>query len=851
MKFYKLLAILIMSLLITTGCGESQNTSDTAAATKVEKAKPAASVKKNKVPIANAGVDQTVLKGATVTLDGSASKDLDGTIENYSWSYNGTTLAGVQPTFIAENAGTFTITLTVTDDRGATDTDTMILTVNDTPPPPANIPPAADAGADQTVTKGVTVTLDGSGSSDSDGTITDYSWAYNGTTLTGVKPTFTAATVGAFTITLTVTDNAGATATDTMILTVNDTPPPPSNVPPVANAGADQTVTRGATVTLNAEASSDSDGMITDYSWSYNGTTLTGANPSFTADTVGSFTITLTVTDDGGATDTDTMTLTVNAPAVATGPNVLVLYDASGPYGWLGKATSIITENLLGHFDANVTSKQADGYSAGELQRYKAVIYLGTTYDTLSYYADGSEGRNNYMSFFHDIAEYPDVSVIWINYNLWLLEQAWVENQWNGDMMSNRTGFGAGFIESTLPYNRVGYKYTELFKGVVPYATPGADVSTCVDEGNNRYACTTELVNVNILDENKTTVWATAYSTLDSSVPVKPYITSGGNFWFIGDVPYFYMSEEDRYLAFADLLHDMLGVQHEESHKALMRLEDVSAMTDENDLRSILDYMDSQNVPFSIATIAEYEDPYGIENEGVPTSYKLNETPVGYLLKDYYDQGLIEIVQHGATHQLFTLLNPYNGLTGDDFEFMRVVEIDIYSPYIYTRLDPEYGGEWALNRMLGAKAIINNLGMQAFAWEAPHYMAGPDHYKAIQTLYQVQYARLLYYLDEDSIDPVQRNSYIGQFYPYVIKRDIYGYYIIPENIHNIEDQPNYGYRVLTVSDLLNFATKMRVVRDGIASFYYHPYLGTKDLSKLVPGIKNLGFTFVKASSLIE
>jgi uncharacterized protein YdaL len=143
------------------------------------------------------------------------------------------------------------------------------------------------------------------------------------------------------------------------------------------------------------------------------------------------------------------------------------------------------------------------------------------------------------------------------------------------------------------------------------------------------------------------------------------------------------------------------------------------------------------------------------------------------------------------------------------------------------------------------------MGMTAFAWEAPHYMAGPNHYRGIKELYLVQYARVLYFPNEESEDITVRNKFIGQFYPYIIQKDLYGYTIIPENIHNIENVPNEGYRTLLPADTIHFAKKLKVVRDGVASFYYHPYLQSGYLQKIVEGLEGEGYTFVSAPSLLE
>jgi uncharacterized protein YdaL len=527
---------------------------------------------------------------------------------------------------------------------------------------------------------------------------------------------------------------------------------------------------------------------------------------------------------------------------------VIVLYDFAGPYAITGKSNAILLENLLGHFDVKIVSKPASEYVAGEMKSAIATFYIGSTYSALSYYNAGTKGNNAYQAFYKDIAT-TNKPVVWMNYNLQFLEEAWNKNNWGNTNMAQKLGIK---FQYTFPikFNRIKYKNTELYKGVVPFATPGAAVSTCLNEGNNRYACALELTRIDIVDANKTKVFATAYSTIDSSVPETPYITKAGNLWFVGDMPFSYMSEEDRYLAFSDLLHDMTGIAHEEKHVALMRLEDVDARTSLSDLNAIAELTRQKKVFFSVATIAQYEDPLGIENNGVATRESLAGSRIGARLKELYDQKRIGVIAHGYTHQAGNFQNPYNGLSGDDFEFMRVVQNADDS---YSYLSPTWNdsGFYAYLRLRAAKNTLRSIGIKPYAWEAPHYMAGPNQYRAIKELFPIQYARLLYYPSENSADKTKKYNFIGQFFPFVIRKDIYGYTVIPENIHNIEDAPNAGYRGLTSVDTVRFAKKLRVVRDGVASFYYHPYLGTSELSKMIDGIRGEGYNFVNAPELAK
>ncbi|MFC1739226.1 PKD domain-containing protein [Planctomycetota bacterium] len=107
----------------------------------------------NQAPIANAGSDQTVTDSddngsEQVTLNGSGSSDSDGTIQSYIWSEASTPIAtGISPNVTFSNSE-HTITLTVTDDDGATDTDTVAVTINAfdiVAPSVTNLSPAADS----------------------------------------------------------------------------------------------------------------------------------------------------------------------------------------------------------------------------------------------------------------------------------------------------------------------------------------------------------------------------------------------------------------------------------------------------------------------------------------------------------------------------------------------------------------------------------------------------------------------------------------------------------------------------------------------------------------------------------
>ena len=302
----------------------------------------------NVPPVANAGADQTItLPTSSVTLNGTASSDADGTIVTYVW----TKISGPSSYMIANSSGvttavnnlvqgTYAFRLVVTDNSGATDVDTVVVIVNAAPPPP-NVLPVADAGVDQTITLPVnSVTLNGAASSDADGSIVSYAWSkISGPSSYGIANANAASTLvsglaqGTYSFRLVVTDNSGATDDDTVIVTVNAAPPPP-NVPPVANAGPDQSITLPVnSVTLNGTASSDPDGTISSYAWTkLSGPALFGiGNPNAATTPVtsliqGTYIFQLLVTDNNGATDADTIIVVVNPAPLP--PNVPPIANA-------------------------------------------------------------------------------------------------------------------------------------------------------------------------------------------------------------------------------------------------------------------------------------------------------------------------------------------------------------------------------------------------------------------------------------------------------------------------------------------------------------------------------------------
>jgi len=240
------------------------------------------------------------LTGRTLTLDGSGSTDTDGSVASWAWDLgDGTTAEGVTPpAHTYDLAGTYTVTLTVTDDEGATSARQQSVTV-------ANAAPVAAFTATASY---LDVAVDASASTDPDGALVGYSWSFgDGATGTGATATHSYATAGTYAVTLTVTDRDGATTTTTQDVTVA------ANQAPVAGFVAQPSA---LAVTFAPVGTSDPDGTVASYAWEFgDGGTSTQEAPTHTYAGPGTYTVRLTVTDDRGATGTTTSSVVVTANA--------------------------------------------------------------------------------------------------------------------------------------------------------------------------------------------------------------------------------------------------------------------------------------------------------------------------------------------------------------------------------------------------------------------------------------------------------------------------------------------------------------------------------------------------------
>jgi uncharacterized protein YdaL len=519
--------------------------------------------------------------------------------------------------------------------------------------------------------------------------------------------------------------------------------------------------------------------------------------------------------------------------APVTGPRTLVMYDAPSGTEWdkLGFAYAIMLRNLLGHFNATVDLKPIGTYTAGTVNNYDATFYLGAAYDhpvPPAFLADTMSSTK---------------TIVWFKYNIWQLawNSAYGFTDAKGINFAGLRGLNAAPSSSNPNpgfFNKIQYKGLDFIK----YYT---------------YDPTR-----NIVTADPDIGWTTQTNSMKATVPVRvfnglesaPYIIRSSNFWYVADIPFSFIGPRDRYLVFADQLHDMLGINHPETHQAMVRLEDVGALVTVQSMKTLSDYLSTKSIPYSIATIPLYNDPLGAYNGGVPMTVPLSQASNLKKSLDYAVARGAEIVMHGYTHQYNSMRNPHTGVSGDDYEMWNIVD---------NKPVAEDSVDWVRNRLNAGITDLRANGYNPIAWEMPHYQGSAIANRTASTLFSTTYQRVVYYTaDKPNFLAATAKDYsVGQIYPFVIHKDYYGQRVLPENlgnieydIHTIDPTSNFNY---TADDIILNARYVKTIRDGAASFFFHPFWlepelgvpGMADFQKTVNGITALGFTWVAPSKL--
>ncbi|NMB62577.1 MAG: DUF2334 domain-containing protein [Chloroflexi bacterium] len=491
------------------------------------------------------------------------------------------------------------------------------------------------------------------------------------------------------------------------------------------------------------------------------------------------------------------MDLSVTADASNT-KKVVVFYDDDPADQWnYGKLYAIMVRNLLGHFRTEVTLTDVGEYQAGLLADYEAGFYIGNIYDyPLS------------DAFLQDVINSQN-PFLWMNSNIW---QLFKNEEWGAQQK-----LGFQFIESDIinPAINILYKGTEL-----PRLESDVYFNLVSIETGSRCE---ELATLQI-----------------SGSQDQPYAIRCNSFFYITHNPManFYAS----YLVFADLLHDLLDTAVVESHRALVRFEDLTPGNVNYDvIREQIDFLYKKGIPFTFGVIPVYTDPEGVWGEAGKTVY---------LYEDFTLQELINyMIEHGGTPIMHGYTHQHDSITGVDYEFWNG-KTD--KPFV----EDDY--DWALERIdAGIAQYEKALGYVPVIWETPHYSASPNTYFALAERFDVVYERIMVF--NDSNIPAAGNGidytnipYVAQTFPYQIFQSFYGLRILPENLGYLEEGGSDEFGVPpTPAGKMQLAKMYSVVRDGTVSFMFHHWQPSQNFYDTINGLEEAGYTFIGVEQLLQ
>ncbi len=291
----------------------------------------------NQLPSVDAGTNITVtLPNNTTQLNGNAF-DVDGTIENYTWTQHaGPNSANIlnenQASTTLENLiqGIYTFRLSVVDNQGGTAFDQVNVRVN---PTPANQPPVVIASNNQIINFPQTSSSLTATANDADGTINSILWVQRSgpspatlSNITSLNLGVENLQLGTYVFRITVTDNSNVSSFDEVNIRVLEAL---ANQPPAVDAGTNQLIFSPNNAVTVIGSAQDSDGSIVSNEW------LQVSGPNTAAITSpenyetgisnlieGTYVFRLEVTDNFGLVGFDQVSVRVNAELPNLSPNV-------------------------------------------------------------------------------------------------------------------------------------------------------------------------------------------------------------------------------------------------------------------------------------------------------------------------------------------------------------------------------------------------------------------------------------------------------------------------------------------------------------------------------------------------
>lgn len=441
--------------------------------------------------------------------------------------------------------------------------------------------------------------------------------------------------------------------------------------------------------------------------------------------------------------------------------NVLLLYSEPlenqiNPLTTWERA-ELFRDLISSHWNLNIYMELVSEYEEGDINNFDVLIYIGENYHTKIPRALINDVNNT------------DREIIWIGYHIWELD-------------SLKLGFKVSDIHS-FDFDKISYRNYD-------FKLNPTDTSL-----------------VGVIDPKKAKVLAWLVDD-ESKKRISAIVNANDNLLYVSYLP-LAIPYLDEPIPFFNTLHETFG-HHTENSTVLLRLEDISPVTEDSKLTSINEFLKEKSIPFHLGVIPVYVNP--MEN----LKLNISEDPALMKTLKSMQSDNAKLVLHGYTHQ-------YDGETGVDFEF-----------WDESRNKPvkEDSEEFAQERVISALNLLRKAGLTTDIWETPHYAASDLDYKVFEKIFPIIYDA--------------RN---GINVPFVFKRG-----------NTIFSPIDLGY-VSGPESMNEIITKARKIddcfEDPSVSFFYHPYLfgneelGKKSLNQIIDSLRDFGYQFRSIYDLIQ
>ena len=303
-----------------------------------------------------------------------------------------------------------------------------------------------------------------------------------------------------------------------------------------------------------------------------------------------------------------------------------------------------------------------------------------------------------------------------------------------------------------------------------------------------------------------------AYSVAIPEKASLPHIVQDGDALFVnGDISFDSSDVARRgvMLVICDAITQFLQAQPLPSRPlAMLRLEDVSALTPVPRLENIVRFLAAAHVPYGIGVIPDLQ----VKGKVVPSLRNNKE--------------LLKVLHWAAAHGATVILHGlHHCCSSEDAEGYEFWDRDHNAPLSHD------SAEWMRSQVANGITAANALGLHPQIWETPHYSASPIDYGVVSEFFGTAWE-------------LRRPT---GWLPWVLRRDQYGTMLMPEDLGYVSVD---GTK--TVADQLTRAREILVCQSCLAAGFLHPStIWIEAVREYVNGLRDLGYVFVDPAQALR